>query len=420
MQRFFAGLIEPEVITEAYQDMTNGATSHTRFDQDLFELKIGDVRASMSLRPGDGIETFKCNCGYRGKGLCKHFIFLFHAASSTVSQLAEQTAKRSSVSTLEYKAARSKAITPELKTIFKNFQKDFKKLWQTYLESKDKREAYKNLSNLYQSRNKAIDACFNIAKNARTKDSIFNSFEIILYGLFQMCKIMGYDNKEMLNPIEYHFYRQLEILYRKAKTPEKQKMWDYIAKSLRQPDTDKLPENPVRKVVLDFLLENYDTDRYYNDNLDLLDELIDNALEDDNKFLAEECALEYLWHLGDSDIPEDDLFQEYQEWWDVPAIRLNYLEHCMKTHSYLTAYTIATESLADSAIFDEDEIISLHRILLGASFKTGKYDKTIEEAKILAKLDPQTLLFEVNHFLAPDKARWNRVKAKLTPILKKL
>ena len=420
MQRFFAELVEPEVITEAYQDIVNDVTSYTRFNQDLFELKMGDIRASMSLKPGDGIETFKCNCNYHGKGLCKHFIFLFHAASNTILQLAEQTTKKSPSSTLEYKVTRSKAITPELKTIFKTFQKDFKKLWQIYLESKDKRKAYKNLSNLYQSRNEAINACFIIAKNARIKDSIFNSFEIIIYGLFQMCKIMGYDNEKMLDPIKYLFYRQLKILFNKAKAPEKQKMWDYIAKSLRQSNTDKLPRNPAREIILDFLLENYDTDRYYNANLDLLDELIDYATMDGNECLAEELAVEYLWHLSDSDISEDDLFQAYHEWWHVSAIRLNYLEHCMATHNYLTALTIATESLSDSTIFNEEETVSLHRILLGASFKTSKYNKTIEEAKILADLDPETLLFEINHFLAPDKARWNKIKTKITPIIDKL
>ena len=267
MQRFFEGIVEPKVISEAYQDMVNGASSHTIINQDLFELQMGNVRASMSLKPGDGIETFKCNCSYHGKGLCKHFIFLFHATSSTILQLGQQATRKTSISTLEYKVTRSKAITPELKALFKSFKKDFGKLWQAYLGCKTEKEAYTNEINLFRTRNKTIKTCFEIARDARTKESIFDSFEIIIYSLFQFCKIIGYDNNKMLAPINYEFLRQLEILYHKAKAPEKQKMWNYIAKSLRQSNTNKLPENPVREIIVNFLLENYDSNKYSADEI---------------------------------------------------------------------------------------------------------------------------------------------------------
>lgn len=420
IQDSFDIFIEPEVIAEARRDTAKGITSHVRISQNLFELKISDVHATMSLKPGDGIDSFRCNCGYSGKGPCKHFLFLFYAASDAVAKLEQQSAARAPISTLECKVARSKSITPELKAVFKKFKKQYNNSRQVYLESKNKREANRNLMDLYQVRNEAMKECFNIAYEGRTKESYFGSFEIIIYTLFNFCKIIGYDDEDMLMAVEHHVGNQLGVLYRKSKAAEKRKMWEYIAKSLSQPNTDKIPENPARKIIMEFLLENYDGDKYYNDNLSLLEDLIENALVDDNNNLAEDWALEYLWLLGDSDIPEDELFQKYHVWWDVPAIRLNYLEHCMETYNYLTAYTIAVESLAEPSFSDEDEAASLHRILLGASFKTNKFEKAVEEAKILAKTDPETLLWESRQFLMPDKKRWNKMKDKLVPILKKL
>ena len=397
--------------------MINGAHGKTRYDQNLFELKMGDVYASMSLRPGDGIDTFKCNCGYKGAGFCKHFIFLFSAASGVVADLENAPPEKVHISTLERKAARSKFVTPELKTLFKNFKKDFSRLWRVYIGSSNQRDAMQNLNNLYDARNKVMDACLDAAYKARTEKSLFASFEILLYGLFNFCKIMGYDNKEMLVGVTHHFAGQLNAVCRKAKAAEKRQMWDYLAKSLRVADADKLPENPILEIIIEFLTKNYTTDRYYNANLDLFDELIDYALENDDEYHLGIWAVEYLWLLEESDISGDDFYGECRRWWYIPQVRLNYLEHCMAAKDYLAAYTIATECLSDANENDDEEILTLHRILLGSSYKLGKYEKAIDEAKFLADNFPETIVFDLQHYLSADKTRWPKIKTEFRPIL---
>ena len=420
MQEIFEGVVEPETISEAYREISNGAHASMRCNKNIFEIRIGEVHASMSIGMSGGPETFKCNCGYKGKGFCKHFVYLFSALSEMVGKMDSESIARQPKPTLKTKIARSGIVPPEIKKIFQNFQKDFDRLWKEYLHCASKKETERVFSDIYITRNKAMKEAFCIIDDMADKKDFVAAVKLTIYCLFRFYEIVGYDNSDVLLAIEYHFPNKMSTLVRKAKAAEKREIWDFVTKALKVKDTAKVPQSSILKIINNFLIENFSTKMYEKEKLNLFDELVNIALADDNEYLARDWVVEYLWVLADDlDIAEDDLYHEHCKWWNIPAVRLNYLEHCMHVGNFFAAYTISRDCLRERDFFDDDEIYDIHRIVLGASYKLNKFDETLTEAKILAKESPESLLFcGLREFLEADFDKWPKIRTRLQPIFK--
>ena len=422
----FEGLVTPENIIAAYDEMKSGANGSFRYDYDKFELRVGEVHATISLHLDEGIETFKCDCGYEGKGFCKHFIYLFTAAREAIYRLDDERMGRSypAISTLESKIRHSKYVSLELRTSFKEFEKQYISLYKAWARQinapKPSKRAVRQAENaIYDVRNDFLTYCLGLARNTMTQNGPQAALEVSLYCVFNFCGIVGYDDKERLFAVMSHFSGAFKAFYRKSKAVEKEQIWLYISRALDVKNTDKLPEMPILEMLAEFLFENYKTKKDMTRNLIFLDDVIHNALVDDNEVVLEFWVVEKMWLLQDTDISSEDYYSECRNWWNFVPVRLNYLEYCMANHEYHAARTIATECLTAPDQYDEDEIISLHRILLGASFKLDRYDQVVKEAEYLVKNSPDILFFDLQYYMKADRTRWPKISARVNPLIKK-